>query len=85
MYKVKNCLEYNYYAKNIKCGTVYPLSMIQGYQSGDIYTDGKALLFHHDCGFAILCGDIGDNFLCDVYYLIKNPKDDLWYFPKRNT
>ena len=62
MYKVKSSSKYNDHAKEIKHGTVYPYSMTQGFQSGDIYTDGKALLFHHDCGFAFLSGDIDDAF-----------------------
>ena len=45
--------------------------MTQGFQSGDVYTDGKAFLFHHDCGFAFLCGSIRDAFLRDVYSLMK--------------
>ena len=36
--------------------TVYPRSIIEGFQQGDVFTDGKAALFWHNCGFAFLCG-----------------------------
>lgn len=46
--------------------TVYPRSMAEGYQSGDIYTDGNAVLFHHFCGFAYLSGDPQQEFLDEI-------------------
>ena len=72
MHKVTVFSEYYECAKEIRCGAVYPLSMVQGFQGGDIYTDGNAFLFHHDCGFAFLCGSITDAFLSDVYSLMKD-------------
>ena len=83
MYKVKSCSEFNDYAKEIRHGTVYPLSMTQGFQSGYIYTDGKGFLFHHDCGFAFLCGDIGDDFLSDVYSLMRKTERRLVLFSEK--
>lgn len=83
MYKVKNNSQYNDIAKEIKCGTVYPLSMTQGYQSGDTYTDGKAMLFHHDCGFAFLCGDTEETFLNDVYSLMKRSQRRFVLFSEK--
>lgn len=83
MYKVKSSSEYNYLAKEIRCGAVYPFSMTQGFQSGDIYTDGKAVLFHHDCGFAFLCGDIGDTVLSDVYSLMRKTERRLMLFSEK--
>ena len=83
MYKVKNYSQYNEIAKEIKCGTVYPLSMTQGYQSGEAYTDGKAMLFHHDCGFAFLCGDTEETFLNDVYSLMKRSQRRFVLFSEK--
>ncbi len=83
MYKVTLFSDHNGCAKEIGCGAVYPLSMTQGFQSGDIYTDGKALLFHHDCGFAFLCGSIGDAFLYDVYSLMKEGGRRLVLFSEK--
>ena len=83
MQKVTVFSEYNECAKEIRCGTVYPLSMTQGFQSGDIYTNGNALLFHHDCGFAFLCGSIDETFLCDVYSLMKESERRLVLFSEK--
>ncbi|MBQ5310922.1 MAG: hypothetical protein ILP19_02625, partial [Oscillospiraceae bacterium] len=69
---VRDPASYSVFAEMIVCGTVYPLSMTQGYQHGDIYTDGRAVLFHHDCGFAFLSGTAGEDTLEAVYSLMDN-------------
>ena len=48
------------WAMNCSCNQVYPLSITEGIQSGDIYADDpkdpKAVLFWHYCGFAYISG-----------------------------
>lgn len=53
-------------------GAVYPLSVIGGIQSGDIYEDGGTALIWHKCGFAVLVGERRADRLAFVYDLIKN-------------
>ena len=55
------------YVEDTGCGTVYPLSMAEGVQQGDIFADGGSVLFWHCCGFAFLFGDRGGQFLDSVY------------------
>ena len=45
---------------------VYPCSIAEGIQSGEIYTDGSAVLFHHYCGFAYLSGKPDAAFLREI-------------------
>ena len=45
---------------------VYPCSIAEGIQSGEIYTDGNAVLFHHYCGFAYLSGTPDAAFLREI-------------------
>lgn len=64
------------YAADNNCGKVYPLSVSQGFQYGDIFTysanNCEAVLFWHYCGFAYLAGKIDEAFLEDVYKLMLN-------------
>ena len=53
------------------CGSVYPLSVVEGIQEGDIFTDSvqeydKVLFWAHS-GFAYLSGNIDEHFLEDTY------------------
>ncbi len=41
---------------------LYPCAIAEGTQSGNIITDGNAVLFHHYCGFAFLSGSPDDAF-----------------------
>ena len=63
--------EYKYYseaAKECTANRVYPLSIVSGVQSGDLYegADGS-VLFWHCCGFAYISGTAGVSFLEEVY------------------
>lgn len=53
------------------CGSVYPLSVAEGIQEGDIYTnsveDCEKVLFWVHSGFAYLSGNIDEYFLKDIY------------------
>ena len=42
---------------------VYPLSVAEGIQTGEICTSGDAVLFRHQCGFAFLSGKPDDTVL----------------------
>ncbi|MDE5597640.1 MAG: GNAT family N-acetyltransferase [Lachnospiraceae bacterium] len=53
------------------CGAVYPLSVAEGIQEGDIFTnsvqDYEKVLFWAHCGFAYLSGNIDEQFLKNIY------------------
>lgn len=53
------------------CGCVYPLSVAEGIQEGEIYTGSKGdynkILFWVQSGFAYLSGNIDEDFLNDIY------------------
>lgn len=58
------------------CNMVYPMSIAEGIQDGDIYTDCVTdptyALFWHVSGFAYLTGRPGDAELEKIYELMKN-------------
>lgn len=72
----KRYSDFIYYAADNDCGKVYPLSVSQGFQYGDIFTypanNGEAVLFWHYCGFAYIAGKPDEAFLEDVYKLMLN-------------
>ena len=57
------------------CGAVYPLSVIEGTQSGTVYTDdtGRAVLIWHCCGFAFLFGAYDRAFLAECAEIMRHP------------
>lgn len=63
-------------AKENTCNTVYPMSIAEGFQEGDIYTDcvehPTFALFWHVSGFAYLTGRPNDEYLEDIYKLMRN-------------
>lgn len=63
-------------ARENTCNTVYPMSIAEGFQDGDIFTDCVELptfaLFWHVSGFAYLTGRPADKHLDDIYRLMKN-------------
>lgn len=56
------------------CGKVYPLSIAEDIQEGDIFTSSMKnynnVLFWAYCGFAYLSGEVGECFLEDIYELM---------------
>lgn len=72
----KKYSDFIHYADDNNCGKIYPLSVSQGFQYGDIFansaTSCKAVLFWHYCGFAYLAGKTDKAFLEDVYELMLN-------------
>lgn len=63
-------------AKANTCNTVYPMSVAEGFQEGDIYTDCAEhpafALFWHVSGFAYLTGMPAEEDLNDIYDLMTN-------------
>lgn len=72
--------EYKYYseaAKECTANRVYPMSIVSGVQSGDIYAgDDGSVLFWHYCGFAYISGIAGRSFLEEVYQDFFVPNTD---------
>ena len=54
-----------------KCGSVYPLSVAEGIQEGDVFSDSvdtlEKVLFWTQSGFAYLFGEVDEPFLEDIY------------------
>lgn len=60
--------EYMEYAEKCTANRVYPVSIANGIQDGEIYTDDKGcVLFRHYCGFAYLSGNVNPEVLEEVY------------------
>lgn len=63
-------------ARENTCNTVYPMSVAEGFQDGDIYTDcvehPTFALFWHVSGFAYLTGRPAAEYLDEIYGLMKN-------------
>ncbi len=59
--------EYRSRAGENPCNRVYPMSIAEGVQAGDIYAEGEegggAVLFWHFCGFAYITGQPSERFL----------------------
>ena len=69
--------EYDAYldaANDSKCGNVYPLSIVQLYQHGDLFkkceSDCRTILFWHYSGFAFITGEYDEEFLEMIYKMI---------------
>ncbi len=74
MYKVKP-EEYSNYIKYIDktaCGTVYPYSVAEDFQQGDIFSDSRSALYWHHSGFAFLYGECDEKFLDFVSDIMLN-------------
>ncbi len=59
------------------CGTVYPLSITEMSQYGDIYKDDESVLLWHYCGFAFLYGPCDNFFLEEIYKMFLSSRSDL--------
>ena len=70
----QNHFEYIHYAEQCKYGNVYPLSIAEGYQQGDVFVNSvsncKTALFWHYSGFASVSGEYDESFLEAVYDII---------------
>ena len=59
------------------CGTVYPLSIAEMNQYGDIYKERDSLLLWHYCGFAFLYGVCDERFLKSIYDMFLGADSNL--------
>ena len=57
------------FARNCTSNVVYPLSITEGFQDGNVIfsDDSKTALFWHYCGFAYLSGRVEESFLEKIY------------------
>ncbi len=78
MYKAepKDYLNYIQCIDESSCGAVYPYSIAEGFQSGDIFSDSSSVLFWHYSGFAFIYGNPDERFLKDISALLLNDKSD---------
>ena len=71
--KVKHLVE------QISVEKVYPLSLMEGLQNGEIYVDNDenptAVLIWHYCGFAHIVGECSEEFIGETIKMMKNPPD----------
>ena len=63
--------KYALHAGKNTANRVYPLSVAEGFQSGDIFVNEgnevNSVLFWHYCGFGYIFGDASPGFLNDIY------------------
>lgn len=69
----------NHLIDQINVEKVYPLSIIEGFQSGEIYVDDTdkptvALIWHY-CGFANILGDYDDKIIGEILDMMHNPPE----------
>ena len=66
-----NYRNYILWAKENTANVVYPCSIAEGFQSGDIYVDAdadlRAVFFWHYCGFGYISGKASDKLMSDIY------------------
>ncbi len=78
LYKINTLMYPNFIsdANAHECGSVYPLSVAEGIQEGDIYTnsreDRSSVLFWAHCGFAYISGNCDKQFLLEIESLMQN-------------
>lgn len=63
--------------ENTPCGTVYPMSIAEMNQYGDIYKERDSILLWHYCGFAFLYGVCDDCFLETIYDMFLSADSNL--------
>jgi len=73
--QIVNPEQYSMYLQHINTidhGNVYPLSIAEGFQHGEIYEslDEKSAFIWHRCGFAFVAGVCDEPFLESVYELL---------------
>lgn len=80
--KMKKLDDYNkiiHLIDDIKVDKVYPLSIVEGSQQGEIWVDDlsvpKFALFWHYCGFAYIAGVYDDSLIEEIKEMMHNPKE----------
>ena len=65
-------------AKQVAVDTVYPLSIAEGFQSGEIFADSAehphTLLYWHTCGFGFTAGELHEDFVREIVGFMRNPR-----------
>ncbi len=76
MYKAepKDYLNYIQFIDELSCGAVYPYSIAEKFQSGDIFSDSSTFLYWHYSGFAFLYGKPDERFLEHISTLLLDNK-----------
>lgn len=68
-----------YLTEGITVEKVYPLSILEGFQDGEIFVDDEenptAALIWHYCGFANIAGDYNEEFIAEVMQMMLNPPE----------
>lgn len=67
------------FIQHIEVDKVYPLSITEGFQTGEIFTndidDPSCYLYWHYCGFAFLAGEYDEAFICEIKNKMHNPSE----------
>lgn len=67
------------FIKYVKVDKVYPLSITEGFQTGEIFTNDivhpSCYLYWHYCGFAFLAGDYDEAFICQINEKMHHPSE----------
>lgn len=58
------------------CGSIYPLSVVQGYQQGSITELENCVLIWHFCGFAFLFGEPSKQDVSSIFAMMQKAKAD---------
>ena len=77
MQKLTDYRKIDHLIDHIKVEKVYPLSVLQGIQKGEIFVDNNespdtALIWHY-CGFANILGDYDERFIEETIKMMHNP------------
>lgn len=63
----------------IEVDKVYPMSILEGYQSGEVWVDDTInpsfCLFWHYCGFAYIAGKYDDQIVSEIIEFMHNPSE----------
>lgn len=79
MEKLTDYGKINYLIDQIRVEKVYPLSILEKIQSGEIFADDvekpTVSLIWHYCGFANIVGDYNERFVEETMIMMQNPSD----------
>ena len=77
MIKLTDYRKINHLVDRIRIEKVYPLSILEGIQTGEIFVDDDeaptAALMWHYCGFANILGSYDENFIEETMKLMQDP------------
>lgn len=77
MKKINDFKKIAHMIKNIKVDKVYPLSILDEFQSGEVYVNDviepSFCLFWHYCGFAYIAGEYNEHIISEIVKFMHNP------------